>query len=128
MYAVPREQLVRPGQRRSLMRRALVGIVPDELLNRKRKAYITRGPLADISADWTRYVDLTQHMVSTSLGIVDTGLFYQSLARARSGQPVELVPVLRAISIEMWLRSLGALNQRHLDGAQTIDFTLCMST
>ena len=29
MYAIPREQLVRPGQRRSLMRRALVGIVPD---------------------------------------------------------------------------------------------------
>ena len=33
--AIPREQLVRPGQRRSLMRRALIDIVPDELLNRK---------------------------------------------------------------------------------------------
>ena len=31
MYAIPREQLVRPGQRRSLMRRALAGVVPDEL-------------------------------------------------------------------------------------------------
>ena len=38
--AIPPEQLVRPGQRRSLMRRALIGIVPDELLNRKRKAYM----------------------------------------------------------------------------------------
>ena len=28
MFAIPREQLVRPTQRRSLMRRALVGIVP----------------------------------------------------------------------------------------------------
>lgn len=39
------EQLVRPGHRRSLMRRALVGIVPDELLNRKCKEYIARGPM-----------------------------------------------------------------------------------
>ena len=34
------EQLVRPNQRRSLMRRALVGIVPAEILNRRRKAFI----------------------------------------------------------------------------------------
>ena len=45
LYAVPREQLLRPGQRRSLMRRALVGVVPEEILNRKRKAYVTRMPL-----------------------------------------------------------------------------------
>ena len=37
MYAIPREQIVRVGQRRSLMKRALVGIVPDEILNRKKK-------------------------------------------------------------------------------------------
>src|SRR4029077_4900258 len=28
LFAVPRDQLVRPGQRRSLMRRALSGVVP----------------------------------------------------------------------------------------------------
>ena len=42
MFAIPREQLVRPTQRRSLMRRALVGIVPDEILNRKTKAFVAR--------------------------------------------------------------------------------------
>ena len=40
MYAIPREQIVRVGQRRSLMKRALVGIVPDELLNRRRKTFV----------------------------------------------------------------------------------------
>ena len=44
MYAIPREQIVRVGQRRSLMKRALVGIVPDELLNRKRKASFHQEP------------------------------------------------------------------------------------
>ena len=40
IFAIPREQLVRPTQRRSLMRRALVGIVPEEILNRKAKAFL----------------------------------------------------------------------------------------
>ena len=31
LFAIPREQLVRPGERRSLMRRALKGIVPEEV-------------------------------------------------------------------------------------------------
>src|SRR5207302_23975 len=48
MFAIPREQLVRPTQRRSLMRRALVGIVPDEILNRKTKAFVSRAPLVGI--------------------------------------------------------------------------------
>src|SRR5947207_13543144 len=71
MFAIPREQLVRPTQRRSLMRRALVGIVPDEILNRKTKAFVARSPLIAVSMNWANFVEMTQHMVSSSLGIVD---------------------------------------------------------
>src|SRR5581483_3677719 len=48
LFAIPREQLVRPGQRRSLMRRALAGIVPSEVLERRRKAFILRAPMVAI--------------------------------------------------------------------------------
>jgi asparagine synthase (glutamine-hydrolysing) len=106
MYSIPREQLVRPGQRRSLMRRALTGIVPDELLNRKRKAYIARGPMAEISADWTRYAVLTQHMASSSLGIVEAKKFLEALQKARHGQEVPTVTVMRTLGIENWLQKL----------------------
>jgi len=40
LYAIPPDQLVRPGQRRSLMRRALAGIVPKVILDRRRKAFV----------------------------------------------------------------------------------------
>jgi asparagine synthase (glutamine-hydrolysing) len=106
MYAVPREQLVRPGHRRSLMRRALVGIVPDELLNRKRKAYVARSPLAAIAADWTRYADLTQHMASGTLGIVDTKKFLDALQKARRGKEVSAVTIMRTLGVETWLNKL----------------------
>jgi asparagine synthetase B (glutamine-hydrolysing) len=46
LFSIPREQIVRPGRRRSLMRRALVGIVPDGILERRRKAFQLRAPLA----------------------------------------------------------------------------------
>jgi asparagine synthase (glutamine-hydrolysing) len=107
MYSVPREQLVRPGHRRSLMRRALVGIVPDELLNRKRKAFVARAPLTAISSDWSRLVEMTQHMVSISLGIVEEKRFLEALQRARHGQEVSTITVMRTLGIETWLRHLS---------------------
>jgi len=106
MCSLPRNQLVRPGQRRSLMRRALVGIVPDELLERKRKAYVARSPMADISADWTRYADLTKHMITSSLGIVETGKFLEALQKARQGKEISAVALLRTLGIETWLLNL----------------------
>lgn len=114
IHAIPREQLVRPGQRRSLMRRALHGIVPDEILERKRKAYVTRGPVARILADWDRYAALTQHLISEALGIVDGEKFFEALQKVRRGEEVPLVPLLRTLQIEMWLRNLAA--QRFFQG------------
>ncbi len=37
LFSIPGEQLLRPKQRRSLMRRALKGIVPDQVLSRRTK-------------------------------------------------------------------------------------------
>jgi asparagine synthase (glutamine-hydrolysing) len=106
LYAIPRDQLVRPGQRRSLMRRALVGIVPKEILNRKRKAFMARAPLEAISAEWPRVVEISEHMLMSSLGIIRSSEFREALATARNGQEVPIVSLLRVISIEIWLRNL----------------------
>ncbi|MCI0722338.1 MAG: asparagine synthase-related protein [Acidobacteria bacterium] len=105
MYAVPREQLVRPGQRRSLMRRALVSIVPDDLLNRKRKAFVARAPLAAMSVASARLAELTQNMAASALGIVDPNLFSAALQRARRGQEISIVILMRTVALELWLRA-----------------------
>jgi len=106
LSAVPREQLVRPGQRRSLMRRALIGIVPDELLNRKRKAYVVRSVMTAISAEYKNLVELTHNMESSSLGIVDSKRFHEALQKVRQNQEVPMVPLMRTIGIEIWLQKL----------------------
>jgi asparagine synthase (glutamine-hydrolysing) len=106
VYAVPREQLVRPGQRRSLMRRALVGIVPDELLNRKRKAFVVRSPTAAICTEWASPIEMSQQMICPSLGIVDAKAFCEAVERARHGQEVRIVLMMRTLGIESWLRTI----------------------
>jgi asparagine synthase (glutamine-hydrolysing) len=108
IYAVPREQLVRPGQRRSLMRRALNGIVPDELLQRKRKAFVTRSPFRAIARDWALLVESTECMVSSALGIVDPKRLCETLEKARDGRAVPIVMLARTFAIERWLRDVTA--------------------
>ena len=108
LFAIPRGQLVRPGHRRSLMRRALVGIVPDELLNRQRKAYAARSSLVTISAQWNCFVEMTQHLLTVSIGIVDQTKFSEAMYRARNGQEVALIPLMRTLGLELWLRNLEA--------------------
>jgi asparagine synthase (glutamine-hydrolysing) len=106
LFALPPDQLVRPGQRRSLMRRALVGLVPDEILNRKRKAYVARGPRLAISAEMTKPIELNQHMVASSLHIADSRAFAEALENARAGYPVSVISLMRTIRLETWLRNL----------------------
>lgn len=113
LFAIPPQQLLRPGQRRSLMRRALAGVVPEELLRRRRKAYVVRSPLAAIANDWAALCEATQRMVTSSLGIVDATGFRAVLEKARLGQQVQLVGLTRTLEIESWLRnalSLGIID------------------
>jgi asparagine synthase (glutamine-hydrolysing) len=110
MMAVPCEQLVRPGQRRSLMRRALVGIVPHELLNRRRKAFVSRGPLTEIAGAWPQLSDLCQHMLLGSFGIVDTARFLRSTQSAMLGTESHTVSIMRTLRVEFWLRNLRTWN------------------
>lgn len=106
LFALPPEQLVRPGQRRSLMRRALVGIVPDEILNRKRKAFVARAPLAAVSAHWEKLASLNRDLISDSVGFVDKEVLWNALQSARDGKELPIVLLMRTLAVEGWLRAL----------------------
>ena len=128
MFAIPREQLVRPAQRRSLMRRALVGVVPDEILNRKTKAFVARSPLVEISTDWAHFVGITQDMVSGSLGIVDSERLHAALQKARRGEELPMVMLNRTLCLEGWLKDLRALGIVYLGPTRKSALTLRASS
>jgi asparagine synthase (glutamine-hydrolysing) len=103
LAAVPREQLVRPRHRRSLMRRALTEIVPPEILNRKRKAFVSRAPIVALTSHWQRLEQMSLHMASGPFGIVDTERFVEIMHTARGGGEVSVVALLRMLRLEAWL-------------------------
>jgi asparagine synthase (glutamine-hydrolysing) len=119
LYAVPRDQLVRPGQRRSLMRRALAGVVPDAILNRRRKAFVARAPIVAISREWTLLTQVSSRMVSDELGIVDGKNFHEALGNARRGQEIPIGAVIRTLDLEFWLRDLQRCS---LSGKAAVEF------
>jgi asparagine synthase (glutamine-hydrolysing) len=107
VYAIPREQLVRVGERRSLMKRALAGIVPIDLLNRKRRAGIGLNRKREATAGWPTSAEMGPHLVSGSAGIIDPIRFSDALQRARNGEEICAPTLMRTIKLEFWLRHLS---------------------
>lgn len=104
-FAIPREQLVRPGRRRFLQRNALRGIVPSEILERKRKSFVVRGPMTALVEESKRIE--SRKMITALLGIVDPDSLLQYLSRVRAGEEVAIVPLMRLLTIERWLRGFA---------------------
>ena len=104
LCAIPCDQLVRPNQRRSLMRRSLVGIVPDEILNRKRKAFLVRSPIRSMLAEWQEISGTGVPMMAESLGFVDQSRFAQDLHQAETCGAIDVVAAQRVLGFEVWLR------------------------
>jgi asparagine synthase (glutamine-hydrolysing) len=102
--SIPREQLVRPGQRRSLMRRALAGIVPQEVLQRKRKAYVSRGLVGMLVAHWQNL--RKESLRLEAMNIVDASSLGRSIEQASHGNDVPILPLLRTLALEYWMRDL----------------------
>jgi hypothetical protein len=99
--------MVGVGKRRFLMKRALTGIVPHELLNRKRRATGRQMTNRDISAEWPTVVEIGDTLVSSSLGIVVPNLFLQALQKARRNEEVPFESLARTVFLESWLRHLA---------------------
>jgi asparagine synthase (glutamine-hydrolysing) len=115
LFAIPRTQLVRPTQRRSLMRRALAGIVPDEVLNKKAKAFLVRAPLLNACREWSDLLSQSQELITSGMNIVDSKRLLSVLAQARRGKEVPTVTLMRTLAVEEWLRSvhgMGLVNLR----------------
>lgn len=111
MYAIPCEHIVRMGQRRFLMKHALVGIVPDEILKRKKKEIVPQErpknvPAERTSAEWPSLVEIGQQIVGSSAGIIDPNRFLEALQKVRRNEEVPLDSLKRTLTLESWLRRL----------------------
>jgi asparagine synthase (glutamine-hydrolysing) len=106
MFAIPREQIVRVGQRRSLMKRALVGVVPDEVLNQKKREAVPQESQKSGPKEPPYLPEIGQHIASAAIGIVDPDRFAEALQKARRSEDVPFGSLNRTLTLESWLRHL----------------------
>jgi asparagine synthase (glutamine-hydrolysing) len=105
LTSIPTEQLLRPNHRRSLMRRALVGILPPELLARQSKSMGGRSLVVSVEGNWDKFESILRSPLIARLGYLNQQQFRASLVRLKNG---DLSPyflrAIRALSWELWLR------------------------
>lgn len=104
IHAIPLQQQLRPGETRSLMRRALKGLLPNKVLNRKTKRGPDEAMLRAISREWPQLERMFTKPRAETLGYVDSKTLLAGFERARHGQGNTNLSIM--ISLELWLRAL----------------------
>jgi asparagine synthase (glutamine-hydrolysing) len=108
ILSIPAGQLLRPGERRSLMRRSLAALVPQEILCRRTKQFGARTPVVALEKNLKQLQIVFSSPLSSRLGYVSQARFLKTLRDAINGKTVHLVRLLRTISLEIWLQGLQA--------------------
>lgn len=120
IHAIPLQQKIRPGQTRSLMRRALKDLLPPKVLNRKTKRGPDEAGLRAISREWPHLERMFSEPRAESLGYVDGKALRAGFDRARHGQGD--TNLFMMICLELWLRSIegwGVAARKHCDSGTT---------
>ena len=108
LLRVPPGQLVRPGQRRSLMRRALAGITPREILERPRKAFRFHGVVVPLRRSIPRLRALIGQSKTAAMGLIEPRRLEEWIPRILGSEDPRWVhPLTRFVLYELWSRSLA---------------------
>jgi asparagine synthase (glutamine-hydrolysing) len=108
LLSIPADQLLRPGERRSLMRRSLGELLPDAIRSRKTKQTGSRTLIVAADKQLGQLQTLFRSSLSSRFGYVNDAQFLRKLVAAKHGKDIPIVTLLRTISLEIWLRNLAA--------------------
>jgi asparagine synthase (glutamine-hydrolysing) len=104
--AIPLEQKLRPRESRSIVRRAFRGVLPEAVRQRRTKAGPGEAFSRALIREWSRLAPLLSDPRIAAHGFVDRDAFRTDLHRARHGLAENQVHLIKAISLEFWLRTL----------------------
>ena len=113
MFAVPVNQLFRPGERRSLLRRSLKNLLPKEILERHTKSGTGRCHVLTVRKHWNEIERILRSAISSRLGMFDQGAFRAALLELNGGDLEKFYTAAERLSKmpkkerQEWLRGLG---------------------
>jgi asparagine synthase (glutamine-hydrolysing) len=104
LFRIPREQLLRPGQKRSLQRRSLKALLPDEVLNRGRKAFASRGISLALRSFEVHLNAILASSVAIERGLVNEECYRLAFHNYASGiGGTNAVGLMRLLHLEAWV-------------------------
>ncbi len=114
LQSLPPDQRLRPGETRSLMRRALRGVLPEKVVQRRGKQGPDEALYRAVVREWPRLRQLFSDALVCKRGYADRKTLLATLDRARHGAEEYTFKLLLTISLELWLRSFEkfSLNTR----------------
>jgi asparagine synthase (glutamine-hydrolysing) len=123
LLRVPPTQILKPGRRRYLMRHAMRGIVPFEIIERKRKAFVSKGPMSCFLRERDKMISLFADSELSQAHLVRAGALQAALHETNSQSILRWLPALRrAIQLELWLegqRSRKETSSTFMPGSET---------
>ncbi|HEV2171947.1 MAG TPA: asparagine synthase-related protein, partial [Nitrospira sp.] len=106
LASIPRTQILQPGKRRFLMRRAMRGIVPDSVLYRRTKWFGYRRPMVALRQEHAALRKLFDEPWLSDGVVIDASLIREHLELALHGSTDDALALISAVGIEQWMRSL----------------------
>lgn len=102
---LPIDQLLRPGESRSLHRRAMAGVIPPEIARRRSKAGPDQAFTQALEREWAQISALFSGDARVyDAGWVERQPFLDALERARFGLLHQAGPINNVLELESWLR------------------------
>ena len=106
MLAVPWAQKINSTYDRWLQRRAFVGLLPENIRTRRRKAGNEESTLRGIRLGWNWIEELLSGLRIAKRGYVEHDSFRTALLQLRHGLVADQLPfLLGALRLEVWLRT-----------------------
>jgi len=112
LTSIPDEQLLRPGFRRCLLRRALSGTVPAEVFNRRQKAVVVRGAMSALGLSMSSLAELRGRFEVVRHHYADEDRLWDAIRQAAMTRSDNLVGIIRVLGLEHWLRDSSVAFQR----------------
>jgi asparagine synthase (glutamine-hydrolysing) len=106
LLAIPIEQKLRPGENRSLQRRALKHVLPPAILQRQGKRWSNEALCRTLANHWREVAGLFNEPRVCEYGFVDPRAFGETAKRIQHGLQNVSGELLGVLSIELWLRAL----------------------
>lgn len=106
LQAIPFEQRLRPGETRSLMRRALRHLLPAKVLQRRTKSGSDEAFARAVARQWPRLQKFLASPKICERAYVNREAFISMCERLRHGCERYSFDAIKSLSLEFWLRAL----------------------